>query len=63
MKDYNNSVSESRNWGHSANTRTSQYTFDTPMTLVSGYTLNLMYDISFLPDANAEGYAATIEIE
>ena len=63
MKDYNNSVSESRNWGHSANTRTSQYTFDTPMTLVSGYTLNLMYDISFLPDVNAEGYSATIEIE
>lgn len=63
MKNTSGSVAESRSWGHSANTRTAQYTFNTPMTLTSGYTLNLMYDPFNPPDTTCEGYSATIEVQ
>ena len=63
MKNTTNSVADSRAWGHSANTRNAQLTFDTPMTLTSGFTLNIMYDVLNPPDVTCEGYTTTLEIQ
>jgi len=61
MRDATNNVDDSVSWTHAANNRHYGTTFGTPLTLVSGYTLNI--GVTTSPDSNSEGYSASFEIE
>lgn len=61
MRDSTNSSVSSVSWTHSGNNRVVNHTFTSPLSLLSGHTLNINYSVA--PDSNAEGYCATFEIQ
>ena len=61
MRDSTNNVGSSVTWTHNANNRHHSSTFSTPLTLTSGFTLNI--GITTNPDSNSTGYSASFEIE
>lgn len=61
LRDSTNNTSTYVDWTHNANNRISTSTFQTPLTLSSGSTLNLVFNTA--PDSSAKGYCATFKIQ